>query len=61
MGVPNGMRLNRMEALAALDRCLSAEGVELRSLDQLSALRPVWDSTLHASGIRLRNAMNWLQ
>jgi hypothetical protein len=52
------VRPNRIETLAALDRCLSAEGVELRSLDRLTALRPVWDSTLHASGIRLRNAMN---
>jgi Family of unknown function (DUF6886) len=55
------VRPNRMETLAALDRCLSAEGVELRSLDRLTALKPVWDSTLHASGIRLRNAMNWPQ
>ena len=55
------VRPNRVELLAALDQCLCVEGVELRSLDQLTALKPIWDSTLHASGIRLRNAVNWRQ
>lgn len=48
-----------LEALTELDRHLSADGVELRALDRLVALKPVWDSTLHASGIRLRNAVSW--
>lgn len=49
----------------AKDRCddlLSAlrdEGVELRVMHELTALRGVWDTTLHASGIRLRNAAGW--
>lgn len=33
--------------------------VELRVLDDLSPLKGVWDTSLHASGIRLRNAQNW--
>lgn len=49
------------EILGALDVRLSAADVELRALDQLTALRPVWSSSLHASGIRLRNALNWGQ
>ena len=49
----------RMETLTALDQHLSADGVELRVLDQLTELKPIWSSTLHASGIRLRNAVSW--
>lgn len=48
-----------VEALDALDARLSAAGVELRALDRLSPLKPVWSSTLHANGIRLRNAAGW--
>jgi hypothetical protein len=33
--------------------------VELRVVDSLLPLRPVWQSTMHASGIRLRNAQDW--
>ncbi len=39
---------------------LENEGVELRALDDLSPLRNAWKTTLHVSGIRLRNARNWL-
>lgn len=49
----------RMEPLCALDACLAAADVELRVMDELTSLRPMWDSTLHVSGIRLRNAVNW--
>ena len=35
------------------------ENVELRALDSLLPLRDVWTSSLHASGIRLRNARGW--
>jgi hypothetical protein len=48
-----------VEPLHSLDTCLSDAEVELRCLDQLTPLKPVWGSTLHASGIRLRNAVNW--
>lgn len=34
-------------------------GVELRVLDDLLPLKGVWQSSLHASGIRLRNAQRW--
>jgi hypothetical protein len=33
--------------------------VELRVMESLLPLRGVWDSSLHASGIRLRNARGW--
>lgn len=32
---------------------------ELRAVDSLAPLKTVWQSTLHASGIRLRNAAGW--
>jgi hypothetical protein len=35
--------------------------VELRIMESLVPLRLVWDTTLHASGIRLRNAQGWYQ
>ena len=38
---------------------LRAAGVELKVLPSLTPLRAVWDTTLHASGIRLRNAARW--
>ena len=33
--------------------------VELRVLEELTPLRGVWETSLHASGIRLRNAVRW--
>jgi len=38
---------------------LKDEGVELRVHETLTHLRGVWETSLHASGIRLRNAKNW--
>jgi hypothetical protein len=49
-----------VEALDALDARLSAAGVELRALKRLAPLKPLWSSTLHASGIRLRNVVGWV-
>jgi hypothetical protein len=46
----------RIENLPA---ALASEGVELRVMDRLTPLRGVWSTTLHASGIRLRNALDW--
>jgi len=40
---------------------LDEENVTLRILDDLTPLKGIWNSTLHASGIRLRNAQNWQQ
>lgn len=48
-----------VEAIGGLPAALQAEDVELRVVDDLSALRGVWSSTLHASGIRLRHSRTW--
>ena len=40
---------------------ISTADVELRVVSDLSRLRVAWDSTLHVSGIRLRNAKSWLE
>ena len=42
---------------AALDEC----GVELRVMQSLAPLQDVWTTSLHSSGIRLRNARDWPQ
>ena len=42
-----------------LPAALAGEGVELRIMERLGPLREVWATTLHASGIRLRNAVGW--
>ena len=41
--------------LSELEEC----GVDVRVVDDLSLLKNVWNTSLHASGIRLRNARNW--
>ena len=38
---------------------LAAAGVEVRVIDSLAPLRGLWKSSLHVSGIRLRNAPGW--
>lgn len=48
-----------MERLDRLPDHLKSLGVELRVLDSLVPLKDVWTSSLHASGIRLRNAKGW--
>ncbi|HEY9235093.1 DUF6886 family protein [Phenylobacterium koreense] len=47
------------ETLTDLPEALRQSGVELRLMDDLTPLKGVWSSSLHASGIRLRNALNW--
>lgn len=42
-----------------LGRALEQTGTELRIVDSLLPLRDLWSTTLHASGIRLRNAEGW--
>lgn len=49
----------RMEVIDDLPRALEEQGVELRALPSLAPLRDVWSTTLHASGVRLRNARGW--
>lgn len=48
-----------IDAVTDLAGALRDADVELRPLDSLTPLRGAWDSTLHASGIRLRNAAGW--
>ncbi len=48
-----------MRTLSDLPAALRAEGVELRLMESLVPLRGVWDTSLHASGVRLRNAIGW--
>jgi hypothetical protein len=48
-----------VQALRSLPHALEARNVELRVLPTLTPLRDIWSTSLHASGIRLRNAMGW--
>lgn len=50
---------NSVSRLDDLPHELEAQDVELRVLDRLVPLRNVWNSSLHASGVRLRNAEGW--
>lgn len=47
------------DVLTDLPAALQGACVELRLTETLTHLRPVWDTTLHASGIRLRHAKDW--
>lgn len=48
------------DTIRGLPAAMKAQGVELRPLPRLTPLAPIWRSTLHASGIRLRNAQDWV-
>lgn len=50
---------SRMDVLNDLMAELESRNVELRSMDSLIPLKEIWQTTLHASGIRLRNAQGW--
>ncbi|HZZ90848.1 MAG TPA: hypothetical protein VFE13_21165 [Caulobacteraceae bacterium] len=52
-------RPKSMETLDDLPAAMAAAGVELRVMKTLTPLRDVWSSSLHASGVRLRNAIDW--
>ena len=49
----------RMDVLNDLVDELEAHDVELRVAQSLVPLKEVWRTSLHASGIRLRNAQGW--
>jgi len=49
----------QMERIEQLPSQLNSMDVELRVLENLAPLKDVWQSSLHASGIRLRNAKDW--
>ncbi|HEY2706589.1 MAG TPA: hypothetical protein VGI95_00935 [Caulobacteraceae bacterium] len=48
-----------METLTDLPAAMASAGVELRVMERLTPLRRVWSTSLHASGVRLRNAAGW--
>ena len=48
-----------LEVIDDLPKALQAHGVELRVMNDLLPLKGVWSSSLHGSGIRLRNARGW--
>ncbi len=60
-----GMHVNRaavtpssIERLTNLPALLAQNQVTLRPVPSLALIKPVWNSSLHTSGIRLRNAQN---
>jgi hypothetical protein len=50
-----------VEAMTDLPAQLEARGIELRVLESLAPLKDVWNTSLHASGLRLRNARDWAE
>lgn len=48
-----------MHRLDDLPGQLDAAGVELRLMPSLLPLRDLWQTSLHVSGVRLRNAAGW--
>ena len=48
-----------VEPVGDLLEALRSAGVELRFMPSLTPLRGMWDTTMHTSGIRLRNAQGW--
>jgi hypothetical protein len=55
----SAVRPLRAEAMRSLPHVLEARNVEVRALSTLVGLKDIWSTTLHASGIRLRNAEGW--
>jgi len=49
----------RVDVIDDLAAALRAEDVDLRLMERLTPLRSVWETSLHASGVRLRNATGW--
>lgn len=50
-----------VDPVSDLPRHLSARGVDLRRCPDMSQMRGAWNSTVHASGIRLRYATTWTE
>ncbi|OWV76895.1 hypothetical protein ATY76_02775 [Rhizobium sp. R339] len=46
-------------AIARLDQGFEPRGVELRVVESLRPLKSLWNTSVHVSGIRLRNAREW--
>ena len=45
--------------LADLPNSLTTRSIDLRAVDSLLPLRHLWTTSLHTSGVRLRNAADW--
>lgn len=54
MVIPSGVT-----KITNLRAALSACHAQLKAVPSLAPFRPAWESTLHVSGIRLRNAAGW--
>lgn len=50
---------NSVEQIDSLPAAQKNNDVELRLVDSLLPLKDIWESSMHASGIRLRNAAGW--
>ncbi len=50
----------RCDAVSDLPSTFAPRGVDLRTVDSLLPLKSLWETILHVSGIRLRNARGWL-
>jgi hypothetical protein len=48
-----------VDELTNLIEELNSRNVELRTVDSLLSLKDVWKTSLHASGVRLRNVEGW--
>lgn len=53
------VRPSLVEPVGDLVEALRQDGVELRLMRRLTPLRGLWETSLHASGIRLRHAQDW--
>lgn len=49
------------ESIRGLPDRLRRVGVDLRVVESLAPLRGLWGTTLHTSGIRLRNSKSWTE
>jgi hypothetical protein len=49
----------RIDVIDDLPTALRDRLVELRIMERLAPLRPLWSTSLHVSGVRLRNAVDW--
>lgn len=47
------------DTITDMPAALAKANVEVRALDRLTPLKGAWNTSLHASGIRLRNAQGW--
>lgn len=54
-----GVTPSKVDVLDCLLASLEDADVEIRPLPDLSSLKEAWSTSLHVSGIRLRNAKNW--